>query len=46
MLRDLEGCIEDEEFRTELGEEFKPEEIERAMEYEGGRKKAVLIFGK
>ena len=46
MLKDLEGSIEDEEFRTELGEEFKPEEIEKAMEYEGGRKKAVLVFGK
>jgi len=46
MLSNLEGCIEDEVFRTELGEEFQPEEIEKAMEYEGGKKKAVLVFGK
>jgi NADPH2:quinone reductase len=46
MLSDLEGCINDKEFRTELGEEFTPEEISRAMEFEGGKKKAVLVFGK
>lgn len=44
MLTDLEKCIEDEAFKTELGEEFKPEDIEKAMEYEGGSKKAVLVF--
>ncbi|KAE9372616.1 putative Zn-dependent oxidoreductase [Stipitochalara longipes BDJ] len=46
MLNALEGCIEDQVFRTELGEEFTPEEIEKAMEYEGGKKKAVLVFKK
>ena len=46
MLSDLEEYIEDEAFRTALGQEFKPEEIDKAMEYEGGKKKAVLVFGK
>lgn len=46
MLSDLERFIKDKDFRTELGEEFKPEEIENAMAYDGGRKKAVLVFGK
>jgi NADPH2:quinone reductase len=44
MLIYLEGCIEDPAFRTSLGKQFKPEEIEAAFEYEGGRKKAVLVF--
>lgn len=42
----LEECIEDPIFRTSLGKEFAPQEIEAALEYEGGRKKAVLIFSK
>jgi NADPH2:quinone reductase len=46
MLKDLEGCIEDPLFRTSLSKEFQPEEIESAMKYDGGSKKAVLVFSK
>jgi len=46
MLKDLEGCIEDPLFRTSLGKDFELKEIEAAMEYEGGSKKAVLVFSK
>lgn len=46
MLKDLEGCIEHPMFRTSLGREFELEEIEAAMEYEGGSKKSVLLFSK
>jgi NADPH2:quinone reductase len=46
MLEDLEDCIDDPLFRTSKGMEFAPEEIEAAMEYEGGSKKAVLVFAK
>jgi NADPH2:quinone reductase len=46
MLKDLESRIEDPLFRTSLGKDFELEEIEAAMEYEGGNKKAVLLFSK
>ncbi|MCJ1312815.1 hypothetical protein MMC25_006491 [Agyrium rufum] len=46
MLKDLEGCIQDPLFATTLGKEFEPEQIEAAMEYDGGSKKAVVIFSK
>jgi NADPH:quinone reductase-like Zn-dependent oxidoreductase len=46
MLKDLEGCIGDPLFRTTLGRDFEPKEIEAAMEYEGGSKKAILMFTK
>jgi NADPH2:quinone reductase len=46
MLTDLEGCIEDPQFRTSLGEHFEPEEFDAAMEYDGGSKKAVVVFAK
>jgi NADPH2:quinone reductase len=44
MFKYLEGCIDDPIFRTVLGDEFEPKDIEAAMEYEGGAKKAVLVF--
>lgn len=46
MLKDLEGCIEDPLFKTSLGRDFELEEIKAAMEYDGGSKKAVLVFSK
>jgi NADPH:quinone reductase-like Zn-dependent oxidoreductase len=46
MLKDLERCIDDPLFRTSLGRDFEPEEIEAAMEYEDGSNKAVLLFSK
>lgn len=46
MLRDLEECVENTLFRTSIGKEFKPEEIKDAMAYEGGGKKAAVIFSR
>lgn len=46
MLKDLEDCIEEPLFRTSLGPDFESEDFEAAMKYEGGNKKAVLLFSK
>lgn len=44
MLEDLEGCIEGSVFRTSLGKEFELNKIGDTIEYEEGKKKAVLVF--
>ncbi|KUJ20768.1 NAD(P)-binding protein [Mollisia scopiformis] len=46
MLKDLESCIEDFVFKTSIGKAFEPEDIQAAMEYNGGSKKAMIVFSR